>query len=86
MSICMKITQKTLTYVSSSRTADGQDEAIVDELGGGLEDPLKGCTFSMDPFQAEKDQEVNPVQTLIEILRDNGLSLEFIHQTYCVVE
>jgi hypothetical protein len=58
----------------------------VDEPGGGLEDPLKGCTFLMDPFQAERDQEVNPVQTLSEKLRDKGLSLEFIHQTYCVAE
>lgn len=42
-----------------------QDEGICDVRDGGPEDPLEGCTFSMDPFRAETDQVVNLVQTLL---------------------
>lgn len=43
---------------------DDRGEGICDARGDGLVDPLKGCTFLMDPFRVERDQVVNLIQTL----------------------
>lgn len=43
--------------------ADDPDEAV-DVLDDGLADPSKDYTFSMDPYQVEKVQVENQVQTL----------------------